>query len=983
MIQRQNVSISFAQGIDTKSDPKQVVAGKLLTLENGTFQSPSRIKKRNGYTGLGQIITGTSTSIGTGYSLETFNNELIETDGTKLYSYAQDLNQWASKGNIINLSEQASPVVRNNYQQTSQDSCYHTVGLQAFVWEDSSGGSRYSVIDTVTGQQFVSNASLSSTATVPKCYAIGNYIVIFIFDTSNNRLRWAYIPIVNPTTISAFTDLESDANTTVVYDATVIGSRIFLCYNNNTGGINLVYMDAFLNVSGELVVAGDAASGCMSIFGDVAQNAWVVYWNGTSVKVFIAAYTLATTLVLTRTVVETLANVTKVTGVYNGTLGQIFYDISGSPTYNYFIKTNTFTVGGTAGTPAVVSRSVGLASKAFFYNGNSFVLSTYDSSLQPTYFVLNQSGQVAAKVSAATGGGIPAKRLVPNVNSLATGKFQISYLQRDFVTTTGGTAQVYFLTGVMQSTLDFTLTALQTVDIADNLHLTGGFLYMYDGANLVEQSYHLFPEKVTITPSGAGGVILAGTYQYSAVYEWTDNFGQIERSAPSIPVSVTNTGSTSSNSVSIPTLRVTAKKGTNPVSVVLYRTQANQTIFYRVSSITSPTVNDTTADTVTIVDILGDATIIGNQQLYTTGGELENIAPPVPLSINTYKNRIIVIDAENRLNWWYSKQVIQGVPVEFSDFFVQTVDQRGGDLVVGTQMDDKLILFKSDDIFYVVGDGPAPSGANNDFTPAQLVTTGVGCVDPKSVVTMPLGLMFKSRHGIWLLDRGLNASYIGKDVEAYNSSHVTSAKLIKDQNQVRFTLDSGVTLTYDYFQQQWSVFTQMSATDSTLFQNNFTYVQSNGLVMQETPGLYTDNNQFIKLKVVTSWLSFAQLQGYQRVRRFLILGDYFSAHKLIIYIAKDFNPNPIQQDIIDAGTLLTDPVYGADSPYGSGSPYGGGSQVYQWLIHMSQQKCETVQITLEDSQASNFGQGFDISTLAFEVGIKRGTFKMPASNSFG
>jgi hypothetical protein len=47
----------LAQGVDTKTDEKQVVAGKLLELENGVFTKLKAIQKRNGYRALGTSIT--------------------------------------------------------------------------------------------------------------------------------------------------------------------------------------------------------------------------------------------------------------------------------------------------------------------------------------------------------------------------------------------------------------------------------------------------------------------------------------------------------------------------------------------------------------------------------------------------------------------------------------------------------------------------------------------------------------------------------------------------------------------------------------------------------------------------------------------------------------------------------------------------------------------------------------------------------------
>ena len=48
-LDRQTVSIALTQGLDTKSDPKQVIPGKLVTLENGYFKRTGSILKRPGY----------------------------------------------------------------------------------------------------------------------------------------------------------------------------------------------------------------------------------------------------------------------------------------------------------------------------------------------------------------------------------------------------------------------------------------------------------------------------------------------------------------------------------------------------------------------------------------------------------------------------------------------------------------------------------------------------------------------------------------------------------------------------------------------------------------------------------------------------------------------------------------------------------------------------------------------------------------------
>ena len=57
-LQKQTAAVTLSQGMDTKTDPKQVIAGKLLILENGVFTSPKRIRKRNGYRALSGYASG-------------------------------------------------------------------------------------------------------------------------------------------------------------------------------------------------------------------------------------------------------------------------------------------------------------------------------------------------------------------------------------------------------------------------------------------------------------------------------------------------------------------------------------------------------------------------------------------------------------------------------------------------------------------------------------------------------------------------------------------------------------------------------------------------------------------------------------------------------------------------------------------------------------------------------------------------------------
>jgi hypothetical protein len=407
----------------------------------------------------------------------------------------------------------------------------------------------------------------------------------------------------------------------------------------------------------------------------------------------------------------------------------------------------------------------------------------------------------------------------------------------------------------------------------------------------------------------------------------------------------------------IPTLRVTNKSGVN---IVVYRTLANGTVFYKVATLP----NNPLVDFIQYTDQVSDYVALDGLELYTTGGVVINTpAPPTNLQVE-YNNREIIVPNENPFSFWYSKQVIPGTPVQFSDEFINNVDSRGGGITAIGVMDDKLIMFKQSIIFYLVAQGPGTNGANNDFTSGTQVVTPVGCVNQKSIVSMPGGLMFQASggNGIWLLSRDLGTQYIGADVEAYNSYTVTSTQLVPTATEVRFSLSNGTILVYDYFVGKWSVDLNLSAADSCNFQNLFGYLNSNGTFYQETPGTYTDNGAFIPLGLTTSWLSFAELQGYQRVKEFLVLGQYYTPHTLQVQFAYNFNPAVIQTDSI---------------------PVSSNPNPYQFRLFHSVQKAQAVQITLTEQQSGTYGQGLSISGFNFIVGKKKGHFKMPAAASYG
>lgn len=984
-LQKQTVAINFSGGMDTKTDPKQVVPGKLTLLENGIYTSLKRIKKRNGYSLLSQLIEGSPLLIDQGVALANFKDELILFDGKEAFSYSPNTERWTDKGKASSISLSAKSVIRNTFQQTTCDSAFHPSGLEVFTWEDSRGGARYSVVDSTTGETIISDTLIHTNAKKPKPFALGNYLIIIFHDDNLNQLRKLVLPSTSPSSASVISSIALDLDVTnPSYDATCDGNRIYVAYNNSdvSGGISLFFINKFLSSSAHTDVTGENADSCISVCLDASpMQVWVSYHNGTQIKYFIYSYALDITPILSPTLIEANGNtINNITMFSAGGEAELYYTQNAVIPSNNFILHAHLTNAGVVTDLAVFLRSVGIASKPFLFNDALYLSVTFESSLQSTYFVINTSNAtIEAKFSPELGGGLLEKNIIPESNSIGNNMFLIAALQKDFLTTISGT--VFTQTGVRATIIDFsTPPAFDKIELGENLHIAGGILHMYDGIAVVEHNFHVFPEDITSAPTTGSGSITAGTRQYVAVYEWMDNQGQIHYSAPSVPVTQINTTANSYNTLTIPTLRLTDKTG---VTIGIYRTQDSQTQFTKITSITSPLLNDPTVDTVMYVDSASDASILGNQELYTTGGVIENIAAPACNFVTTYKDRIILLPAENPNQYWFSKQLIPGNPVEFTDSFVKNVDQAGGALVGAARLDTVLVLFKETQLYYVTGTGPDSTGTQDDFSDPQPIACDGGCVDKKSIILTPSGLMYKSQKGIYLLGRDLQSQYIGADVEAYNSNQIIAASLISDTTQIRFCLNNGIALVFDYYVGQWSVFTNHNAVDAIIWQEKFVYLTATGKVMQEIAGLFTDNGAFIPLKLVTSWLSLANLDAYQRVYRLLILGEYMSRHSLRVSAAYDFNPFSTQETIIPVGALLQPLAYGDDAFYGQTTPYGGAYPGYNFKVDLSRQKCTSIQFTMYDTQTSNFGEGLSLSAMALEVGVKQGTNKLPAARSFG
>jgi hypothetical protein len=1034
-LQKQPISITFAQGLDTKTDKYQLPVGKFLTLVNSIFTKAGALTKRNGF----QNLTNLGNDLQT--TLTTLNDNLVAT-GSNLFAYSEATNQWLNKGICQPVQLSVLSMVRSSTAQISPDAAITPTGLACIVYMDS-GNSYYQISDDSTGQQIQPRTLLPNAAINPRVFILGVYFIItFISDIGGTpTLQYMAIPTANPVFTGVATNISATVDTVNAgYDAYSVNGQLFIAWGSTTTSVSVAFLNRNLSLSPIFNITGERAA-LMSVTPDTTANMiWVTYWNGSTTNGYTNGFDYALNPLVATTQIITATNILELTSIASNKVLTAFYETVNTYTYSPNARTDfiskvsvtppvTGTGPGIVGATTVILRSVGLASKAFTdpvtntvymlaAYGDKFQSPSTNDSNQPSYFLIDSIGNIYMRLAYSNGGGYGINQVLPTV-SYVNNSHYVPYLIADYITTQNTTTDlttpnkgtnlpagtpvnaIYTNTGINLSVFTLNISGQHSSEIAETLNLTGGMVWSYDGIKPTELGFHVWPENVAVTTATTGGVITAGTYYYQFTYEWTDNQGNLHRSAPSIPVTVTTTGSTSANTINVPTDRLTYKQPfipmpsnlvTNPIRIVGYRWSVLQQIYYQFTSITAPILNDTTIDSVTIIDTQSDAEILGNAILYTTGGVIEDIAPPACIDTVLFSDRLFLIDAEDQNLLWFSKQVIENTPVEMSDlltlYIAPTIGAQGstGVMTALGAMDDKLIIFKKDAIYYINGSGPDNTGANSTFSDPVFITATVGCANPNSVVLMPNGVMFQSDKGIWLLGRDLSTQYIGAPVEGFNSNVVMSATAIPGTNQVRFVLDNRQTLVYDYYFNQWSTHTNISAISATLYQGVHTYLNTIGQIFQEVPNTYVDGAEPVLISLTTSWINIAGLQGFERFYFANLLGTYYTPFKLNVGLAYNYNDSAVQTVLVSPDNYA--PAWGGEALWGSSGPWGGSEgNVFTARVFPQNQKCSSFQVTIQELYDPTLGpaagQGLSLSGLLLNVGIKKGTRTQSAAKSFG
>jgi len=1016
------VTVQFAGGLTTDQDPKQVPATKLVDLQNAVFTKDTTLQKRTGYRALGQQIEAGGATYSGALGLGRRDNELLVYTSAGTYSYRPGSDTMALTGNPVSITSREYPLAKTSTEQSQGDAATNN-NVTAVAWVDSRGGIWWSVLEESTKRLLRAPAQLAAVGTEPRVVSVGTGTVhIYYADHSLSRIWVAVVDTFNPTLAVAPAILVSDLSTAAIgYDVcptnldVVLGgptpaAPAAIAWPTSTSSVRVGYVDA----SGVIGSGGTSLPPAVThAFAPAATSSMGVAWSSlgvaavasnpgtstTSVAVFDP--TLTVQLLNSTSVVFAASTPRSHTLAWAGNRLYVLLDDTSGAASERDTRIRAFYYDSLIGPTLLTSpwplRGLSLASNAFVDNGVAYVWATHDVPFFSIYLLIRIAD------GAAVARSMPTIAHGTQVNGSGTWRSSVSVDPTDarrwrtpllYNEQLKALAGQFSETGMRWVTNDFSdANAWQSEQLGAGLYLAGACPLHYDGNRWAEAGFHYAPDgTITGTPAVGTGALTVGVYTYRIWYEETDAQGEVHRGPLSVGTAVTLTGGQNQVTLVGPMYRITSR---SRVRVCVARSPVNDTSeFFEVTSRDVTTaggvngfiLNDPTVDTWSIIDRLGDVSLLSRNPTYTEGGILSN--DPAPMAgdvLAVGKGRLFFTDPADPTMLRYTQQIQEGFAVDFAELLKQRLDPAGGAISSIGIMDGAVYPFRETAVFVVGGPGPlanpAVSAETFAFTPGDLVTSDVGCIEPRSIAATPVGIVFKSKKGIRLLGRDRKVIDIGAEVTNFDEQDVTAATLVPKAQRIMFLTSEGSTLMWDYQRNQWSRYTNHAGLDALIVNDLYHYLRIDGRVFQETPNAYRDDNSHISMVLELAWLKMAgYLQGWQRIWYAQFLGAWRSRHTLRVRYRLDYERQWSAPFDLDVNSNYTITPYG-DGPYGDG-PYGAsGSSVYQHRIHIGK-PCQAIQFRVEDIEATDdYGASFELSELVLTGGMKGPLFKLGATRS--
>lgn len=983
-LESKKVPVVFDGGVDNKTASELVVPGKFASLQNVWSSKLARFKKRFGYTSLGDPVSGTTGETVHGLITAKNKQELRELNTEGVCVYAPTAGTW---GNLANTGTSQFKYVKGQikYRDASVAFTPSVLGFKNYLgyqvaingsyelsmWHDGDLKIRYAMRDITTDTVVFTGSSsyvLASSSQATTMFAgivtsVPDWFSWCVINTGGTAIDLYRIQISQ-----VIGTMASGISSAASFSATAVSQARFMNLNSTHGalvfqvdpsGTDTMHVRT-INVTGGSATASTSYTSARTLreaaVDETNQRIYIISNSGAgndSLKCYSSDLTSASTLTTLgvvrdwRIVIET-ALTNNVHFFMNDSTNYILYYGTGQR----WDGTNGSSAPIPGFTNTLVTQRIVFESAAFFGGRGAHVLVRPNTGPNINYAYYLISTLPNASSGSSYGGAVSAKYFEGRAYNNDSGKYYkvsmsggtaylgVTYFSKINVISVAGVQEG--LPGAAVLVADTAPTTVSYADTDRGTYIAGGIVW-YTRDTEVHESNFLWAPHITTTTAADGSAGLNGTYGIVAVYEYTDSAGQIHRSAPSFSASQAVTAG-NKIVVTIPRLGLT-NKTRDLVDVVLYITEAGGTIYYYHSAKSNSTAS---AGFVTIdVQLNPDPAA---RVLYTTGDVVENIQPECTNYIKQINNRLFVT-CDSDVFYGFTKEKVSDEPYSFAfTVFQDATELNGGNAVGLAEMDGKIVFFQSGGMKYIVGEGPADTGINNDWLTPKNVPTNVGCISGPSIVEFDRGVMFQATGGkLYLLDRSFSVTYAGNPVDDFTDT-ITSSVLIPTKEEIRWGSLTNNCLVFNYVQNRWYTSSNMLMKGAVLYRGSYVYLSSTDLRLLESGSVYTDNGTNIQMTIETGWLALDTLLGYQRIYEIELLGQSLSTHTLQVEIAYDYE------------TAYSQTLTFASSNIVAGSPLN-------YRIRPAKQKCTAIKLRIRDTSAS--GAAFDIVGMAVEVGIKR------------
>lgn len=950
MEERQVIHVPFSAGLDTKSDPRAVSPPKLTMGRDIQFELLGGIGTRKPFGAIGTNVQGGGT-LSNYRRIYDNNGELVCLTVDTLYSWDSRDSLWVPRGThlAVATTEQTRFATTDDQFGSDRAELNGTV-----VWAWVNGTNAYvAAMDKATGAVICPPTAFLGCPYLIRVVACQTRIML-VYELA---IGYVYAIAIDPANVASslaaspteITGLNSPAN----FDVTqVIGADAIVgAVEVGSGPIDYI-----------VFTCTSAMSVATSSKSRVAQGPIAVSCTPDGVHVQIARCNLAGNaiqgdLITIATLADVYTNQTLMNtstyaipgggavfsiamahrAVQNGGHYRCYYwiGISNSSTSAYGMYTGYVD---DSGTIVVANRFnnywLAPASRAFAYNQNVFFWAvfaessdtgtpsaSFASAVQNTYFLIRDDGFIAAVAATTVAGGHAYGGTLPGVQ-LTNGSTTFSWAGgiRRLVPITplltvaqqgldrdpgiSPTRSTYAERAPREIVFNFDdNNARRAVRIGSTLYFAGGENLQYDGQQLTELGFHVYPWTFTLTDVGSGGTLpSAWTGAYKVTWGWQNAAGDVDRSTTASVQQPTAGSSSDSFSCSVAGSLIPTHKTASVPFAEWWRTQTapiNTSPFYLVSSLNPQStstpnnfVPNTTLSTASppsaataqqtqylaeFIDGENDATIATSQTNPENGGVLANICPPSASMICADQFRVYLGGVAGQPNTiWYSLQRNDGEVARFNDALVITVPPIGGALtgVIYHPQANQIIAFRQRAVYAFAGTGYDNLGNGSNFGPAQVVSTDVGCDNPDAFCAGPFGVIFHSAKGWTKLDGGLNLQYIGKGAAAFDGDTVYSVAVMESQNEVRIVTNNRI-IVWDYLVDAWLEWTVATGVHATLWNGQYVYLDSSQGPMLEQTSYASGVNYGMDVE-----LSFEKPAGYVgrfNTRWVMLLGEYRSS----------------------------------------------------------------------------------------------------------